>query len=255
MTLELEAVSDGGLWLPVSVDGSAPVPFLLQASAGAIALTGARASGFGPSGAGRLSLREPLLPGVRGGVLVRQRRVAIGGLELADQGLLLVESADWPHPQPRGVAAGVLGYDLLRRAVLEIDADLRQLTLHRPSSYDFRGLDEVQRLAVLERVPYFEAWVESGREPGAGYWVRLQFEPAASGGICLDEGPGRGVAVVAGRRIPLADGRCDPARAPGRAGQRDGVFGAGAFAGLVVAVDYEGGRIGFRARDRASRVD
>lgn len=245
--LELEPPSEGGLWLPVSVDGSAPVPFLLQASAGAIALTGARASGFGPTGAGRLSLREPLLPGVRGGVLVRQRRVMLGGVELGDQSMLLVEAAGWPHPRPRGPAAGVLGYDLLRRVVLELETDARRLTLHRPDSYDFGTLAEVQRLAVLDRVPYFEAWIEPEQRPGG--WVRLQFEPGAPGGICLDAGPGHGVAVIAGRRVPLEREPCADVSAAGPGDQRAGVFGAAALAGLVVTVDYEGRRIGFRAPD------
>jgi 5'-nucleotidase len=195
LELEIRLTEDGRPWLPVSVDGSPVVPFLLQASAGAIALTGARASGFGPVAAGRLTLQEHLLPGIPGGRLIKQRRLELGALALGDQSLLLVSPADWPHGQPRGGPAGVLGYDLLRRFIVELDVDGRRLVLHRPRGLDIDAMMEVQRLAVLDRVPYFEAWLDRGQAQGR--WLRLQFEPA----------------------------------------------------GLVVGVDYEGRRIGFRPRD------
>lgn len=267
--LELETMPDQRPWLPVSIDNSAPVPFLFQASAGAIALTGARAAGFGPIGAGRLKLRGALLPEVHAGMLIKQRRLALGGIALRDQSLLLVDPADWPHGQPRGGAAGVIGYDLLRRFVVELDLSGERLSLYRRNGFDVGGMPTVQRLAVLRRVPYFEAWIEF--EQGEGRWARLQFEPAARGGVCLDRPTTPAVATVGGVRIPVEPAPCvapnaaadepgdadpgdgDPGDAdpgdgdPGTA--RDGVFGAGAMRELVVAVDYENGRIGFRSRE------
>jgi hypothetical protein len=245
--LELELSADGRPWLPVSVDDSVLVPFLLQASAGAIAVTGARAAGFGPGGAGRLALQDHLLPGVPGGLLIKQRRLALASLVLGDQSLLLVDAADWPHGQPRQGPAGVLGYDLFRRFTVELDVGDRRLLLHRPGGLDFNAMAEVQRLAVFRRVPYFEAWLEPGQAPGR--WLHLQFEPGAPVGICLDQPPGDGVVVIAGRRIALARAPCPPEVRPRRMSERDGLFGAAALQGLVVGVDYEQGRIGFRARD------
>lgn len=254
--LELEPMPDQRPWLPVSIDDSAPVPFLFQASAGAIALTGARAAGFGPIGAGRLTLRGALLPEVRGGMLIKQRRLALGGIAMRDQSLLLVDPADWPHGQPRGGAAGVIGYDLLRRFVVELDLSGGRLSLYRRNGFDVGGMPAVQRLAVLRRVPYFEAWIEFEQGEGEGRWARLQFEPASGGGLCLDRPTTPAVATVGGVRIPVEPAPCVPADAadsdpgdadPGTA--RDGVFGAGAMRELVVAVDYENGRIGFRSRE------
>lgn len=243
----LELGADGRAWLPVSVDDNPPVPFLLQASAGAVALTGARASGFGPVGAGSLALRDDVLPGIRSGLLIKQRRLALGALVLGDQSLLLVAPADWPHGTPRGAAAGVLGYDLLRRFVVELDVDSARLAAYRAGRLDVGGMPEVRRLVVLDRVPYFEASMQSSRPTAR--WLRLQFEPAAAVGICLDEEPDPGVVTLAGHAIAIDAAPCPGTGPAGKHGGRDGVFGAAALPGLVVAVDYERGLIGFRARD------
>ena len=247
LQLSLRLSTDGRPWLPVSVDGSAPVPFLLHASSGAIAITGARAAGFGPVAAGRLVLSDGLLPGIPGGLLVKQRRLAIDGLVLGDQSLLLVDSADWPHGQPRRGAAGVFGYDLLRRFIVEFDLGGGRLVLHRPTGQGMDPAAESRRLALLGRVPYFEAWLEAERGPGR--WLRLQFEPGEPVGVCLDQRPRGGFVVFSGQQIRLADAPC-PASAGHPAGlPRDGVLGAAAMDGLVVVVDYEGGWIGFRPRE------
>ena len=244
--LEIEISPDGRPWLPVSVDDNMPVPFLLQASAGAIALTGARAAGFGPGGTGSLRLHRDLLPGIGGGQEIRQRRLSLGSLALSDQSLLLVEPGDWPHGRPRGGAAGVLGYDLLRRFTIELDTDARRLSLYRPGGLDVGGMHTVQRLAVLDRVPYFEVWVESANGPGQ--WLRLQLEPGHPGGICLDHDDHAGVVTIAGRAIRVAAAPCPEATSARLQAARDGVFGPAALQGLVMAVDYQGGRIGFRPR-------
>ncbi|MFU8896225.1 MAG: hypothetical protein ACNA8J_07535 [Gammaproteobacteria bacterium] len=242
--LDLEISPDGRPWLPVSVDDNAPVPFLLQASAGAIALTGARAAGFGPGGTGALRLHGDLLPGIARGQEIRQRRLTLGALGMSNQSLLLVEPGDWPHGRPRGGAAGVLGYDLLRRFTIELDTDARRLSLYRPGGLDVGGMHTVQRLAVLDRVPYFEAWVESANRPAE--WLRLQLEPGHPGGICLDRGGHSGMVTIAGRAIEVAAAPCPPADSARLQAARDGVFGPAALPGLVMAVDYQGGQIGFR---------
>lgn len=245
--LDLEIAADGRAWLPVSVDDNPPVPFLLQAAAGAIALTGARPAGFGPVGAGSLTLRGELLPGIRGGLLIKQRRLALGALELGNQSLLLVAPDDWPHGMPRGGAAGVLGHDLFRRFVVRLDAGGGRLALYRHGRFDVGGMATVRRLVVLDRVPYFEVSAVSGAAPAR--WLRLQFEPAAATGVCLDEGARGGVVNLAGHAVALEAAPCPPGVSPAKAGARDGVFGAAALRQFVVAVDYEGGRIGFQAHE------
>lgn len=245
--LALQRDANGRMWFPVSVDGKAAVPFMLQAAAGAIALTGARPGGAASAAAGRINLSRDLLPGVAGGRLVKRRTLRLGPLVLGDQSLLLVERAEWPHGQPAGPAAGVLGYDLLRRFPVEIDPAQGRLVVHRRTP-SLRNMGVIQRLAVLERLPYFEAWLEPVR--GSGRMLRLQFEPGVAGGICLDQGGQPGFVELAGRQLEVPETPCDesvPSARP-NAG-RDGVFGARALDGLAVLVDYRGGQVAFRASE------
>jgi hypothetical protein len=100
---------------------------------------------------------------------------------------------------------------------------------------------------VLDRTPYFEVSITQGSSPER--WVRLQFEPAAPVGICLDADPGPGVALFAGHAVEIEAAPCPATEAAPLRGARDGVFGAGALRELVVSVDYDDGRIGFRPRD------
>lgn len=252
MELPLRHDEHGRPWLAVSVDGHPPVPFLLQASAGAIALTGANPEGFGPGHVGRARLSRPLLPGIDSGRLVKQRRLALGELVLGDQSLLLVELGDWPHGRPGGGAAGVIGYDLLRRFAAEIALDSERLILYRRGTVPEMPADS-RRLVVLERRPYFEAWLEL--EAGLGRWVRLQFEPAARTGLCLDEPSFAGSIRLGGERVAAAAEPCEPGTAVSSVmAARDGVLGAGGLAGLVITVDFERGRIGFSALNSTSEL-
>ena len=247
IALELQITPDGSPWVPVSVDGNPSVPFLLQASAGAIALTGARADGFGPAGAGTIRLSRELLPGIDGGRLIKQRRLAIGDLVLGDQSLLLVEPEQWPHGRPGGGAAGVLGYDLLRRFKVELDIAGRHFRLYRRGAV-VPGDADVRRLVIIDRLPYFETWMEYS--PGTGRWIRLQFEPAADVGVCLDDDPRPGRITLAGRTVGVTPGGCQATGGRvGRSGPSDGLLGMQALDGLVVRIDYERRELGFRAAE------
>lgn len=217
------------------------MPFLLQASAGAPALTGARLSGQDAVGAGRIRLSGSLLPGIPGGVMIRNRHLSLGTAALLHQTLLLVAANDWPYVRPEGGAAGVLGYDILRRYVVELDAAGDTVVLHR-SGFDFAELPDVRRLAVLARRPYFEARLDP--DGSDDHWVRLLLEPADPTTFCLDRPLGRGAELeLAGRRLRPAAVPCPGA--PAREADRDGILGAGVLGMLRIVIDYQGGRVGF----------
>jgi len=235
----------GQAWIGVSVDGSPPVPFLLQNGAGAIAVTGARLPRELPEVIGRMRDVGALLPGIPGGRLVQNRRLGIGPLEFLEQGLLIVDTADWPHGRPGGGAAGVIGYDLFRRFPVEIDREAGRAWLLKAGNVDVPLYEDVMRLAVLDRRPYVEA--EQVGEGGQA-WVRLQLELGWPGGACLDEPGGGGRIVLPGGELEIAGAPCDPARLPADpAARRDGVLGFGALEGRRLLVDYPGGRAIFRA--------
>lgn len=231
---------EGRAWVGVSVDGNPPVPFLLQNGAGAIAVTGARLPRELPEVIGRMTNVGSLLPGIAGGRLVQNRRLGIGPLEFLEQGLLIVDTSDWPHGRPGGGGAGVIGYDLFRRFPVEIDRDAGKAWLLKAGSVDVPLYQEVVRLAVLARRPYMEMERVAERERG---WVRLQLELGWPGGACLDR-PGEGGRIVLpGGDMDIELEPCDAARLPADpAARRDGVLGFGALEGRRLLVDYPGGR-------------
>jgi hypothetical protein len=236
----LLAGETGRPWIGVSVDGSPPVPFLLQTGAGAVAVTGAREPRELPELIGRMAEVGSLLPGVSGGRLVHNRRLGVESLALLDQSVLLVEEADWPHGRPLGGAAGVVGYDLLRRFALEIDRDAGLAWLIRPESVEIPFQQAFMRLAVLERRPYLEAeWVNGDDRE----WVRLQLELSWPGAVCLDSSAPVGRVVLAGGTAPVPAGPCPVGDIPPDAvAGRDGVLGYGALQGRRLLLDYAGGR-------------
>ena len=243
--MPLVSAGTGQAWVGVSVDGSAPVPFLLYNGAGAVAVTGARLPRELPAVIGRGTGVETLLPGIAGGRLVQNRRLGIGPLEFLEQGLLIVDTSDWPHGRPGGGAAGVIGYDLFRRFPVEIDPAAGRAWLMKAGSVEVPLYEEVMRLAVLDRRPYVE--VERAGDGGQD-WVRLQLELGWPGGACLDDRNGGGRIVLPGDDVEIAGEPCDPSRLPADpAARRDGVLGFGALEGRRLLVDYPGGRAIFRA--------
>lgn len=239
IVLPLLAPGSGQPWIGVSVDGSPPVPFLLQNAAGAVAVTGARLPGQG----GRFFVPEEsaadLLPGVASGRLVHNRRLALEALVLQDQSLLLVSEEAWPHARPGGGAAGLLGYDLFRRMPVELDPAAGVVTLLKPRAVDIPLHQEVMRLALLDRRPYLEV-----RRPDSleGDVIRLQLEVGWPGTVCLDS-PGGGEVMLNGRPLPIEAAGCDGLRFPADpAAGRDGLLGYGALGNRRLLVDYPGGR-------------
>jgi len=242
--MSLVSAGTGQAWVGVSVDGSAPVPFLLYNGAAAVAVTGARLPRELPEVIGRMTDVEALLPGISGGRLVQNRRLGVGPLQFLEQGLLIVDTSDWPHRRPGGGAAGVIGYDLFRRFPVEIDPAAGRAWLMKAGGAEVALYDEVMRLAVLDRRPYLE--VERAGDGGQD-WVRLQLELGWPGGACLDEsGPG-GRIVLPGDDLEIEGEPCDPSRLPADpVARRDGVLGFGALQGRRLLVDYPGGRAIFR---------
>lgn len=250
VTLVLERDADGRPWLPVSVDGNPAAPFLLLASAGAIALTGAQAPAQSFPGAGRLQLGGRLLPGVGEGVMLKNRRLALGPVSLSDQTLLLVSPEAWPYDSPGGGAAGVIGYDLLRRFVLRLDPVRDVVVLHRPGSFDFRDRDDIRRLAVLKRRPYVEARMERSQDEAR--WLRVLIDPGLATGFCLDRPTTQPADLeLAGFRFRASDESCPDVPDP-RAG-REGAVGGHVLGRLDVVIDYEGGRVAFSDASRELR--
>jgi len=147
---------DGLIIVDVSVDGRAPLPFMLD-TGGLNLLTPATASQLGATLQGNLPV-SGVGARLMTSRLTHVRRYQIGQAQLDDQQFIVM-------PLPRVFAgrggfppvAGMLGYELLRRFRVTIDYQQRRLTLTLPSS---RGEGERLPLHFDGRQSFIEAAVD-----------------------------------------------------------------------------------------------
>jgi hypothetical protein len=139
-----------------SINGRAPMPFILDTGGHAILDTvAARALGLrgqgsgvsGGSGAGTIALQ-----------FARVRSVRIGSAELVDQPFLVI-----PYPYSfyergrRAPLAGILGLEWFERYAARIDYDVRRLTLTPLQSFTYRGRATPVPIRFQEDMPLARA--------------------------------------------------------------------------------------------------
>jgi predicted aspartyl protease len=157
------------LLLPVRVNGSAPLSFVLD--------TGAQGSSVNATLAGKLGLtlgREGRAHGAGGSVV--NHRIADVTLGIGDARLEKLDIATMPLTALENNAGrpldGILGSDLFRRYVVEIDYETSRISLYEPSGFDAAGRGEGLRLRFEDRHPYVRARVTvPGRQPLEGEFV------------------------------------------------------------------------------------
>ena len=170
------------VWVRASINGAPPADFLLDTGASTTALDSAYAARLGllPEGA-------TLVQGMGGAgsaayAQVRTLRMAgpdgdgieVGGLRVA----LLDVSRDL-EPVLWRRAAGLIGYDVISRFVLEIDYDQKKLTLRDPASFHYEGKGAALPLTLTDNVPT----------------VRVQLDDGCAGDFLVDLGNGFNVNV------------------------------------------------------------
>ncbi|HKR01738.1 MAG TPA: aspartyl protease family protein [Pyrinomonadaceae bacterium] len=90
-------------------------------------------------------------------------------LTLAEVGVLPLEFAS---PVPGQAIGGLLGYDFIRRFVLEIDYAARVIKLYRPRGYRYRGRGEIIPISMLDNNPYIPVKVAlPGLKPIRGMFM------------------------------------------------------------------------------------
>lgn len=157
----------GWILLQGSVNGAAPIEFVLDTGASVIALIDGPDSahlGLDLRGAHRFGSEDNLAApfGARqDGLSLR-----FGALELREQTALAI-----PLPSlncrgsdvapPKVPFAGVIGYDLLHRFVVEVDYDREVLTLHDPERYEYRGEGRSVAFDLNRRQPFLRSEVST----------------------------------------------------------------------------------------------
>lgn len=90
---------------------------------------------------------------------LRDVTLSLPGLELVDQTLfVLPEGTLFDSPVER-YFDGVIGYDLLKRFVVEVDYDRRSLTFHRPQAFRYRGEGDALPIRLRDRKPYVKVQI------------------------------------------------------------------------------------------------
>lgn len=151
-------ISDGGhIFLRVRVNGSEPLWFGLD--------SGAEQTMISRKQAQALNLKLQGETQAAGGgedtveiAFAKNVSFSLSGVDfvLGEVGVLAL---DFPAPVSGQPIGGLLGYDFMRRFVVEVDYEARAINLHSPRSYRYRGRGEIIPIRMLDNNPYIRAKV------------------------------------------------------------------------------------------------
>ena len=184
--IEVPFKVNGVVLIPIRLNDSAPVDFGLDTGAAAILLFGTPFTN-----SLRLSLGStiPLAGSGRGanplGQIVQGLKLTVGELDLADQTSVILPWQEVPffEAEEEVFIEGVIGYDLFRRFVVELDFERRVMTLSKPDSYHYRGPGEEFELTMHMRKPYIMA--AASVAGGPSFPIKLHVDIGSSGTLSL----------------------------------------------------------------------
>ncbi|HEX7955714.1 MAG TPA: aspartyl protease family protein, partial [Pyrinomonadaceae bacterium] len=145
------------IFLRARVNGSRPLWFMLDTGASGSLMDSARARRLGLK-----YLEKAKLTGMGGtaeGGYYGGANLKLPGVEVFDQKVFTLPLSFMRARVGRQVD-GVIGYDLFRLFVVEVDYDARTLSLHDPRTYEYKGDGEVVPFALRNNTPYTTARLE-----------------------------------------------------------------------------------------------
>jgi hypothetical protein len=177
------------------VNGRADVDFILDTGAPVtVFIDGPRTAALGLDTTGAKPLGDPSNPATPTGVIARGFAVDFGGVAYSGLSAVLIPEKSLPCREKFDAVGfgGVIGADLFRRFVVEIDTAARIVRLHEPKSWRVPEGATVLPLAFQGRHPFVETrlTLEGGQEIAS----RMN----------LDTGANRALTLVAGSHPALA---------------------------------------------------
>ena len=186
--------------LPIQVNDGPTLQFALDTGAQMIALIGGPHTDalnldvggglpIGGSGAGA----SPM------GYVVANLDLRLGPVGLLDQNAVLIpwQAMSWLFTSSEQIYMhGIIGYDLLRRYVVELDFESETLTLHRPESFAYDGDGVSMPLTFTDRKPYTVAHVTT--LDGRRIPVKLHVDLGQTSTLSLIPGSKPGIRIPAG---------------------------------------------------------
>lgn len=144
------------------VNGRADVDFILDTGAPVtVLIDGPRTAGLGLDTTRAKPLGDPANPATPVGVIARDFTIAFGGVSYAGLSAVLVPERTMPCRERFEAVGfgGVIGADLFRRFVVEVDTAARRVRLHDAPSWSVPAGAEVLSLSFRGRHPFVESKV------------------------------------------------------------------------------------------------
>lgn len=146
--------------IPVSINGSKPVPFALDTGASACVIDLNRAESL------KLSLEDYGLTrgeglGTQEAKFVHDATLSVGGIDFKVQRMAATK---FQHLSTKFF--GLLGYDFFSRYVVQIDYQNRMLRVFDPAGFEFNGQGEVMPISIKNKLPFITATLKiEGHDP------------------------------------------------------------------------------------------
>jgi predicted aspartyl protease len=182
------------------INGLPPAQFLLDTGAEASAINADWAKRAGLKAAGNVELSAS--GGTAKGFFIEGTDLSIGTAELRNIRLLAVPLANLETAMGRPLG-GIIGSELFRRYVIEIDYASRALRLHDPATWRYQGRGIVLPVTIDDETPFVSATLK--RADGRRISMKLLIDTGNSGTMTLNSPFVRRHRLVesSGRAIPL----------------------------------------------------
>jgi hypothetical protein len=194
---------DGWVLLPARINGHASVDFVLDTGASVVAILADERTAhldLDMRGVHRLGAEDDLAAPI--GARQDELEIDLGGVVLKDQAALAIPAETLDCKGGQRVAPpfnGVIGHDLFRRFVVEVNRDRGLVTLHDPDTYRYTGRGRIVPARIDGRQPFVDATVTP---PGGGtYRARLHVDSGAGIDLTLFPGTSPAVKAPAGGRV------------------------------------------------------
>ena len=162
-------MNGNSLFLQARVNGSKPCWFILDTGAAVTVLNVTTVQALGLKARAGGTLR-----GAGGNVQSTQIKgvtLDVGGARLEDLNVAALPLAQFESAGGR-VVDGILGVELFKRYVVEIDYEARQLAVYEPAGYVYAGRGESLPLSIKNNHPHVRAQLKlPGRAPFEGEFV------------------------------------------------------------------------------------
>lgn len=169
-SIPIEVDGENYVFIKASVNGSAPLNFILDSGAGsglvlyfkAAQALGLKLQGKGKGGgAGEGTFATTSIKGVS---------LSFPGVEMGNQTFVVFPPGK--NSAFDRVVDGVIGYTLFSRYVVEVDYQSRVVNLYEPKTYQYMGSGESIPLRILSNVPFARMKIPiEGRKPLEGDFI------------------------------------------------------------------------------------